>query len=145
MDGDGNSKLPEGQLLYRQDMISFCRQHQNRHVWEEKEGKPHPDPSRFNLNEHLAFSPPKWTRTPADMEINNTAGTTPFAVSGNFSLFSTKAIDMMHNDLLTDEAWPTFQKSNSIGSCQSTGIVLKYVKLSTNTATSRFTISLTRF
>jgi hypothetical protein len=77
----------------------------------------------FDSDKHLAFSPPEWTRNLADMELDDGIGTSSFAVSGDFSLFSAAAVEQMVEELITEEVRHTFQKNGSIR-----GIVPEYVQ-----------------
>jgi hypothetical protein len=86
------------------------------------------DRSVFITNKHLIFSPPEHTWTLADMGLNNDTATTPFAVSGNFPLFSAAAIGKMRRELLTDDVQQKFQKSGSIVKRQLRGMVPKCVQ-----------------
>jgi hypothetical protein len=91
-------------------------------------GKEDADRSVFITNEHLIFSPPKYTWTLADMGLNDDVATTPFAVSGDFPLFSAATIRKMRGELLTDEVQQKFQKSGSIVNRQLRGMVPKCVQ-----------------
>jgi hypothetical protein len=62
------------------------------------------------------------------MGLNDDTATTPFAVSGNFPLFSAAAIGKMRGELLTDEVQRKFQKSGSIVNRQLRGMVPKCVQ-----------------
>jgi hypothetical protein len=62
------------------------------------------------------------------MGLSDDLATTPFAVSGEFPLFSVAAIEKMREELLTDEVQQKFQRSGSIVSYQLRGMVPKYVQ-----------------
>ena len=66
-------------------------------------GKERNNENIFITNKHLIFSPPKYIWILIDIGLNNNTVITPFAVSGNFLLFSAAAIGKMRGELLTDE------------------------------------------
>jgi hypothetical protein len=86
------------------------------------------DRSDFITNKHLTFSPPEHIWTLTDMGLNDDTAITPFALSGNFRLFSAAAIGKMRGELLTDEVKQKFQKSGSIVNRQLRGMVPKCVQ-----------------
>lgn len=88
----------------------------------------HADRSDFITDEHLIFSPPERIWTLEHMGLNDDNATTPFAVSGNFPLFSAAAIEKMRGELLTDEVQQKFQKTGSIVNRQLRGRVLTCVQ-----------------
>jgi hypothetical protein len=85
------------------------------------------DHSVFSSDEHLTFSPPTVILTLADMGLNDDTATTPFAVSGNFPLFTAAAIRKMKEELFTEEVQQKFQKSGRIVNRQLRGMVPKCV------------------
>ena len=112
-------------LRYKQ-AVKLLYQYQLR-IEQEKQHNLNSDDTAFNPDEHLIFSPPSNTWTLADMELEYENPMTPFALSGDFPLFSADAIGEMRSELLSFTVRDKFHKSNSIVSYQLRGMVPEYV------------------
>ncbi|KAI9809859.1 MAG: hypothetical protein M1825_000292 [Sarcosagium campestre] len=80
----------------------------------------------FIPEEHLAFVAPAKVHTMQDIGLSSDTGVSDTAVSEPFPLFSTKAVEMMRKEALSEDVWQHCQYKSNLAACQLRGFCPKF-------------------
>ncbi|PYI06606.1 hypothetical protein BO78DRAFT_429600 [Aspergillus sclerotiicarbonarius CBS 121057] len=75
----------------------------------------------FDPSKHLAHTPPSKVHTMKELGYPDSRGVSPIGVSEPFPLFSAEAIQLMREEVLSDEVFSKHKYSSNIAQCQLRG------------------------
>ncbi|OOF97848.1 hypothetical protein ASPCADRAFT_43039 [Aspergillus carbonarius ITEM 5010] len=86
-----------------------------------KKATPAPEHVSFDPSKHLDHTPPSKVHTMKELGYPDSRGVSPIGVSEPFPLFSAEAIQLMREEVLSDEVFAKHRYSSNIAQCQLRG------------------------